>query len=336
MASVIIEVAIGALVVLSIVGTLIALAQKGYFEPDSTNEATQEEREELQESVGSEDFRIPYRRRVKSWSTPYKVFVGSLVLLTLGAGVATYQVMKTGSPAQQFVTSEVRLGLVAIVGIGGGVWLKSWFDSQVGYLDVVYERAGQQNILERIPYARTRVRRRNGEETVPEIADNRLLGLFWRYRQVGEDRRLRGKDKPLDDVITHKVPPHGEERPDGDGFVVTTTKEGDQILEGSSTADVTYSSPNNLSRERSIQIKEQRRRKDAELRAVKATNAELTQQVRKMRKKIENEEYKDRTELLDDFDRFSEQLNAFKVRLQDESKNDAGPESNGTGDEAKA
>lgn len=309
------EVAIGALAVVALVGTLIWLAKKGYFEPD-VNEGSQAEREELSESVGAEDFRIPYRRKVTSWSLPYKVFVGSFGLLLVGGGFAGYQMLKTGSPAEQWITGNVRLAMIGVIGVFGGVRLKAWFDEQIGWLVVVYERTGRENLTARIPYAKSGVRRHNGVVTIPEVAEDRLLGLFWRYRQVGEDRRLRAEDKPLDDVISHQIPDHGDELPDGAGYLVPTREDGDQILAGAtSTADLTYGSPNSLSDERATQLREQKRRKEAELQAVQATNAELYKQITKMRKKIENEEYQDRTDLIEDFGQFADMYSTLKVDI---------------------
>jgi len=331
---ILLEVGIALLVVITIVGALIWLGKRGFFEPGA-NEDAEDEREEL--GAERQDFRIPYRRRVKSWSGPMKVFVGSLVLLGLGVGVATYQIMKTGSPAQQYLTREVRYGLVAVIGIAGGVRLKSWFDDQIAYLTVIYERAGTENLVELIPYARTRVRRRDGVVTVSEVADSRLLGLFWRYRQRGEDRRLRGGEKPLDDTISHLVPDHGDELPDGEGFHVQTRQDGDQILEGDSIADVSYASPNSLSDERATRIREEKKRKEAELQGVKATNAELYQQITKMRKRIKNDEYRDREELIEDFSEFSDMFRSFSVSIKDELSDGNGKEStNGESPEAEA
>ena len=331
------QVAIGAAVVLLVVGSLIYLGKRGFFEPD-TNEESQLEREELSDSVGAQDFRIPFRRRVSSWSGPYKVFVGSLGLLVVVGGVVAYQTMKTGSPVQQYITAEVRYGLVALVGIVGGVRLHSWFDGQIGTLYVTYERAATENIVEKVEFARKGVRRRNGVVTLPEVSESRLFGLFWRYRQVGEDRRLRAEDKPLDDVISHQVPDHGDELPKGDGWTVTTREGGDEVLAGAtSTADLTYASPNSLSDERATQLREQNRRKEAELRAVQATNAELYKQIKKMRKKIENEEYKDREALIEDFGDFSEMFSTLRVNISDDnSESTSAVEKNGDGPEASA
>lgn len=331
------DVAVGFAVVVLVVGALIWLGKRGHFEPD-VNEATAEEREELTDSATAEDFRIPFRRKVSSWSLPYKVFAGSLALLVVLGGIAVYQMMKTGSPSSRWITTEVRYGIVAVAGIAGGVRLRSWFDNQIGKLTVIYERAGQDNLVEQIPFAQKGVRRRNGAVTLPEIAEDRLLGLFWRFRQVGEDRRLRGGDKPLDDIITHQLPDHGEELPGDAGYLVSTREGGDTILSGAtSTADVTYGSPNSLSDERATQLREQKRRKEAELNGIKATNAELYKQVSKMRKKIENEEYQDRTDLIEDFGEFAEMYSTLRVDITDSgSENGASPETNGESPETKA
>lgn len=328
------EVGIGIAVVVAIVGAILWLARSGYFEPDSTNEESQAEREEL--DARNRDFNIPIRKRFGAWSAPMKVFVGSLVLLAVAVGIAAYQVMKTGSPAQQYLTREVRYALVAIVGVAGGVKLKSYMDEQIGHLQVTYERAGQRNLVEKIPFAKHATSVRDGAVRVPEVADSRLLGLFWRYRQRAEDRRLRGGEKPLDDVITHLVPSHGDELADGSGWLITTREEGDQVLAGDSLSDVTYASPNSLSDERATQIREKEKRKEAELQGIKATNAELYNQIRKMRKQIKNDEYRDRQELLDDFDRFSDQFRSFSVSVRDETRGESGSAKNGETPEAEA
>lgn len=313
------QIAVGAGVVVLVVGAIIWLAKRGTFEPEATNEESQREREELAESVSATDYHIPFRKRVSSWSGPMKVFVASLGLLAMVGGAIVYQIMRTGSPANQYLTREVQFALVGVIGVAGGVHLKSWFDDQLGYVDVTYERAGAENLVERIPYAKTS-ERRDGTIKVQEVAPTRLFGLFWRYRQVGEDRRLRGADKPLDDVITLQIPDHGEERPDGSGFHVTTSENGDRVLAGATaTADLTFGSPNNLSDERSIQLREKNKRKEAELRAVQSTNAQLQQEVRKLRKKVENEEYDDRAALMEDFGNFAEMFSTLRVNVKDET-----------------
>jgi len=331
------EIAVGVGVVLAIVGSLIVLAKKGYFAPD-TNDQSGEERAELEESVSSQDFHIPFRKRVGSWSGPYKMFVGACVLLSLLVGYGVVDVVRTGAPAGKYLSSEVRFGLVALVGVAGGIKMKSWFDAQIAYLTVEYERMGGQDLVERIPYARTAVSRRNGRTFVQEVADSRLLGLFWRFRQVGEDRRLRGKETPLDDVITHQIPDHGKELPDDEGYHIRTQQDGDRVLEGAtSAADVAYSSPSSLSSQRSAEIREEKKRKDVKLSAVKATNAELQREITKLEKKIKNEEYHDREELVDDFEAFSDMLTTMKFEMEDTTeKNGVGTDEKQNGAEASA
>lgn len=330
------QLVIGAFVVISVVGSLIYLGKNGYFEPDDVNEQSQQDREQLSDSISSEDFQVPFRDRVSAWSGPYKALVVSIVLIMVGGGVATWQILKTGSPAQQYLTSEVRTAAIALIGVGGGVWLRGWFNRQVGRLILVYERAGQANIVDIVEYARTGARRKDGKVTVPEIASNRLFGLFWRYRQVGEDRRLRSGEKPLSDVVTHLVPDHGNELPNGEGWAVQTSADGDRVITGaSSTADVTYSSPNTLSDEQATKNREMLKRKDAVLNATKATNAELNQQIQKMQKKLENEEYAARSELIDDFDKFSDMFQRATLEVRDEtSSNGNGTMKNGSKPEA--
>lgn len=330
------EIGVGVGVVIAIVGSMIVLARRGFFSPDG-NEESPEERAELEESVGSQDFHIPFRKRVRSWSGPYKLFVGTVVLLSLLVGYGVVDVVRTGAPAGKYLSSEVRFAGIALVGVAGGVKLKSWFDSQIAYLTVEYERMGGQDLVERIPYARTAVSRRNGRTFVQEVADSRLLGLFWRYRQVGEDRRLRGKETPLDDVITHQVPDHGKELPDDDGYHIRTQEGGDRVLEGAtSAADFAYSSPSSLSSQRSAEIREEKKRKDVKLNAVKATNAELQREITSLEKKIKNEEYHDREELVEDFEAFSDMLTTMRFEIEDTTENGTGPDEKANGTEASA
>lgn len=323
---------LGVIAVVILVGGMVWLAKKGYFEPD-TNEGSLEERDELAEQVGEQDFRIPLRRRVKAWSLPMKVFVGSLALFVLAAAFATYRVMKTGSPADRYLTWEVQLGIVAAVAIAGGVHLERRFDEQIATVDVEYERTGQPNTTERFHYARNRARTVDGDTVVPVIADTRLLGLFHRYRQVGEERRLRGADKPLDDIFTIKVPPHATEKPGGGYHVTTKASEsddraGDVVLKGATaSADLTFSSPNSLSDERAVEIREKINRKDAQLQAIKATNAQLQQELRKLRKAIENDEYEAEEDVLDKLERFSDMMNSGTIRLEKSTENGTGGKS---------
>lgn len=315
------NVAIGVLVVLSIAGLIVYLSRKGYFEPD-VNEDAPDEREELAETVGSDDFRIPYRSRIGAWSGPYKVFVASLALLALAVGAVTYQVMRTGSPVQQYITREIQMAIVGVAGIGAGVRLKAIFDGKIATADVIYEREGREPLVDRVPYAKTGERRREGLVTAPEVATNRLLGLFWKYRQVGSDRKLRGTDTPLSDVITQGIPDHAIEKPDGSGWIIPTHSDGERVLSGAtSTADVTYEPPNSLSHEEKIEYRERLERKNARLQAMQATKAELYQQVKKMRKKIENEEYHDREELKSDLDDFAAWFNEYSRATQRTTRN---------------
>lgn len=303
-----VAVGIGIVVVFLAVGTLVYAARAGWLEPD-TNEDSPEEKADFASEVGSKDFRVPLRGRVRAWTLPMKVFVVGVVGIVLGVIFVAWDAMRTGSPAQQYLSTEVQMGVVAAVGIVGGIYLQRYFDSLQSEIAVIYERKEGRNLVELIPFAANRLQNRNGKTTVPELTQNRFIGLFPRFRQVGEDRRLRGEDKPLSDVIQHQLPDHAEERPDGDGFIVRTRKDGDEVLtSAASGADITYRSPETLSDARATEIREQRRRTEAEISQVRATNAELWSKVEKMRKKIENEEYRSREDFKTDFEDFAAAL----------------------------
>jgi len=117
------------------------------------------------------------------------------------------------------------------------------------------------------------------------------------------------------------VPDHAVELPNGD-YHVRTKEGGDKTLSGAnSSADITYSSPNSLSDEKAIQIREEKRRKEIELKQAKATKAELYQRVEKLEKAIRNDEYQDRDQLMEDLDRFSSFLSTFTVELDEKNGN---------------
>lgn len=295
----IVTVGIAVAVVVAVVGTLLWIARKGYLTPD-VSDRTPEEREQFADGADDRDFRIPLRRRAKALTGPAKVFAGAVVLLFGGVTVATYQVLKTGSPIHQYITSEVQYGMVAVLGVAGGALLQRRFDDMVGHLEVVYQDHGE-DVVDRVPYLKTRVRTYGGSTIVPEVARSRLVGLFPRLRQVGEDRRLRSEGKPLDDLIQHEIPDHAAELPDGDGWVIPTHDEGDEVVAGvSSAADVRYASPHQLSYEQATTYKSRIQAMRVRLRTTESQLAELYQQITRLETKIENEEYHQREDFMSD------------------------------------
>lgn len=297
----------GAVIAVGSAGLVILANKRGWFQPSSLNEDTETGTDEIAEEATRQDFHIPLRGRLSAWSRPAKVFfvaVGGLSLLALFAG---YQLLKTGATAESYLTREVQFGLVAVVGVGSGIYVQRWFDGQIGRIHAYYERKGQDPVVDSIKYAANRVRWKNGSAIAPVLDDNRLFGLFPRFKLIGEDRELRGTNKPLDDVIQRQIPDHAIESGDGETIIVPTKEDGDEILRGpTSPADRTWSSPNSLSDERATQYREETRRLRIESNATKATNAELYSLIRKMRKKIDNKEYREYQDFKSDFEDLAE------------------------------
>jgi hypothetical protein len=229
-------------------------------------------------------------------------------LLTLGAIVALVRFFRTGAPASSFLTREWQFATVAVVGVVGGVWVARWFDGRRSTLWVEYESQGSEPTVEEIPFMKNSIESRNGDKIVKELGKGRLFGLFSRYRQVGERRELRGNNSLPSDRIQHRVPPHATELPNGD-IEVETRPDGDVVLGGGAEADKTYRSQNEMSREEAIRIRNRMQMLQTKSKARKAKVAELHSQVNKLEKAIENEEYRQREDLINDL---NEMMEAFK------------------------
>lgn len=327
-------IALGVLVVLLVVGGLIWLARTGRLEPKNTNAESPAERDEMQ--AHRESFNIPASKRIGAWSGPRKAFFFGLAALGVVGAATGYFALKTGSPVKTYVPDWGYVVAVGLFGVGAGVRLDRYFDDMIGTIDVVYEQSDGPPKAEQIEFAKTRVGSLEGNPKVPEVAD-RLFGLFPRYRLVGEHKELRGSQKPLGDILEIAIPDHGVEMPNGD-YHVTTKAEGEILLTGAtSRADITYGSTNSLSDERAQEIRSEKNQLEARNRTLSALNAELNSQVRTMSKRLENEDYKTREELVDDFERFSDIANAMNVKISDDRGNGkrAGEE-NGESQEAGA
>lgn len=322
---------VNALVLLVVVGGallvglagLMWLVKRGTFEPNATNTDTGEEREEMRARDRAEDFSVPLRRRVKALPGPARILILVMGALVVGFAALTYQILQAGKPLTQVVDVRIAAASLAVIGLAGGVRLERWLQSRVRYAYVFFEREGGAPDSEAVPFMADSREFRDGDEIVKEVSNSRLFGLVWRYRQVAERRGLRESESLPEDIVEHMVPDHAWECPDGN-VVIRTHRSGDKVLTGAAEPDKTYSSPRQLSREESIKLREQRRRVNAELKNVKATNAELMRQIRKLRKKIKTEEYTERSDLLDDLDTLLESLAPLVNEHQD--SNDRRPE----------
>lgn len=300
---------IGVLAVLVSVAVIWFLASRGKFSPE--DQETPEERVEQQRQF-EEDFSIPLRDRYRSLSGAARTVVASLSVAMLVAGYFGYRVVKTGSPATQYLSVEVLVAMVGLVGIVAGIKFEQWVQNRIGELHVVYERLGDAPQTKTIRYFKDKMQMRDGRPVVHELADSRLFGIFHRHRMVGEERDLRASAKPNGDIISHMVPDHGAETETNDWVVRTwqdTSDSGEHVDPSpSAAADYKYSSPNSLSDEDAVALRQKNRRMRIRLNEIKSTNAELYDKVSKMRQQLENEEYKSREDFQRDLAAITEQL----------------------------
>lgn len=299
---------VGVIAAVGVVAIAIYLAKRGLFDPSEEDES----RDELRERQSREDWSIPARKRVKALPGPLRVLLVGMVVVTVIVSYGLYQYFRTGAPADSFLTTEVQFGAVAFVGVVLGIGLARWFDKRRRSLWVAYEGEGEEPQVGEIPVMTDDQEVRDGRQVVKELARNRLLGLFNRYRQVGERRELRSNQSLPSDRVEHLVPDHSINLPSGD-FFVETQSEGDKVLSGGSSADLTYRSQNQMSYEESVTLRERMSRLRSRMRAVKATNAQLMDDIKKLRKEIENREYQEREALVEEID---EILTAMGPALQ--------------------
>lgn len=300
---VLVAVVVGAIVL----GAMVILQRRQSVDPASDEEDVGEDGDDspLPDAArdNSRTFNVPMRSRVAAWSIHMKVFFALLTVTMLLVLWVGYQLMRTGS-ASRFVSPPVIYIACTLVGAGFGVYATRWFDDQIGFIFPIYANDEGPPRAEAIPYVKESLRNTNGMRKVTEIARNRFLGLFWRIRLRGEDHRLRQSDKPLNEGLTREIPEHGAEIDGGlvDGFVVPTQKDGDKVYKGAeSQADITWRTRDAMSVEATAKWQKRYHRATQKLGAVKADNAQLHRQLKRMQKKLENEEYETREALRNDF-----------------------------------
>jgi hypothetical protein len=249
-----------------------------------------------------QSFSLPMRSRVAAWSLPLKLFVGSLVAMSLLGVYVGYQLMRTGG-ANKYISAELLYVICTVIGVSVGVYLKMWFDGHIGYVIPTFANDEGPDRADAIPFLMQSRRTTSGMTKVTQISRNRVLGLFWRLKLRGEDQRLRKSDKPLTEAVSVEIPEHGAEIEGGiDGFVVPTQKDGDkQYLDATDPADLTWRTRDAMSVERSAKFQARVHRLQQRLGAEKADNAQKGMYIDKLHKKLENEEYDSREAIRKDF-----------------------------------
>lgn len=290
----------GVVAVLVLLIGIWIMARRDVFSPDTENTETAEQRIEDKKLRERADFDIPLRSRVQALSAPAKtVMLSSVIFLGL-LGYAGVKWMQTGSPQQSFTSLRVAQAGVGIVGIAGGLWLGNWLDSRVGTMYNVYETPQGEQEVEEVEYLTHERMDSGSEEVIQQLHPAKLLGVFRKRMLVGMHRELRSSPKPLTDVVTHSIPP-GEHTIEVDDDVVINLTQGEPIYNKSPDAvsDVSYHSPNSLSYERAVGLRQSKRRMQIERDSWKTTSAAKDRELERLTETILNNEWEDKKDLMD-------------------------------------
>lgn len=295
-------VGIGAVLVLLL--GLYVMARNDVFAPDSENTETAEQRMEDKELRERSSFEIPLRSRVKSLSAPAKMVLLSSTI-TLGLiGYLLVGYMQTGSPREGIYSLKTAIIGVGILGIAGGFWLRDWLESRIGVMYNIYESSRGEPDVEKVEYLVHERWESGSEEVIQQLHPERLLGLFRRRMLIGMHRKLRSSAKPLTDVVTHTIPSGDHAVELEDDLLINHTvsdKDGEPIYNKSpdAVADVAYRSPNYLSYERAVEMRQSKKRMQIERDAWMTTSAAKDQEIDRLSDMIINNEWEDKKDLME-------------------------------------
>ena len=291
---------VGVAAVLVLLLGIYVMAKRDVFAPTSENTDTAEQRIEDKELRERSSFEIPLRSRVKSLSAPAKMVLLSSTI-TLGLiGYMLVGYMQTGSPREGIYSVKTAVAGVGILGIAGGYWLRDWLESRIGVMYNVYENARGEPDVEKIEYLTHERWESGSEEVIQQLHPEKLLGLFRRRMLIGMHRKLRSSAKPLTDVVTHNIP-SGDHAIEVDDDLIINNTVGEPIFNRSpdAVADVAYRSPNYLSYERAVQMRQSKKRMQIERDAWQTTSAAKDAELDRLSDAILNNEWEDKQDLME-------------------------------------
>ncbi|AEH39529.1 hypothetical protein [Halopiger xanaduensis] len=245
--------------------------------------------------------RIPVRDKPRQLPVELKIISFCLLAICGVVGFYTYQFLKNGSPAEFGYTTQVQYALVAFVALGAGVAYRGYKDSSVGEVHVVYESEDgeQAESEETIYYDRNAVEyQEDGSMLVQELRDERIFGLFRRRKLAGHDRKLRS-DRPLGDIVTHEIHSDATKLEDGKWEMRT---QGQITIDGgtNNAADYRYHPPLRLPYEKQVKQQEEMRKMEIEKKSLRAQLAEAHNQIDDLVTILENGEYRQREQVMDE------------------------------------
>jgi len=284
------EILIGLTVLVVGISAVVIGFRSGWF--GEAGQDAREEKEELSQRDRRDRYSVPLRRRVNAWPLPLRVFAVFAALLAAAFAFMSYQLTRTGTGPTAYLTVETYVVLAGSATFILGVAVRAWSDGRVKQLTVMFEDEDGGGHVRKIPFMASETTVSGGSEILKACHQNRRFGLFWRYQLVGDRRELRGKGKLPEDRLEIEVPDHAIDH--DDGVLVETSPEGDRVIEGPDEPDKTFSSPNNLSYERSQQMRRENNQLKIRNDAVEAENAELNRQMNRLYEKIADREHMER------------------------------------------
>lgn len=273
----------------------------GVFEEESedTDGAERISREPQQERR-----RIPLRDKPRQLTFPMKVLVFSMFIIGIVISFYSYQFLKQGSPVEFQYALEAQFGLVGVLGVWGGVYLKDWAEGRIGKVHVDYEETDESSIDKTgTIYFLTQETEPRDEGTikVKSLFPGLILRLFPRRKLAGHDSRLRG-DRPLGKRVTYEIPKHGVVLDDGEYYVRT---QGERVVGGAAPdgVDIRFRPPYQLPYKAYVAQRERLEKKETRMNSMKAQLAQAHNELRDLERTLRNSEYQTREEVLDEIER---------------------------------
>ena len=292
-----VQVLISVVVVVVILSAVLLAFKQGWFR-DDRGEHQALEKEELSARDRRDEYSVPLRRRMHAWPLPLRIAAISAVLLFCAFAFMSYQLVRGGASPGAYFTLETYIVAASVLGVLGGITVQRWSDGRVDWLTVLFETEDGGGVVRRIPFMPSETTVSGGSRIIQVCRQNRVLGLFWRFERVADRRELRGAGKLPGDRVEVEVPDHAIEH--DAGVVVETSPEGDRVIEGPANPDKTFSSPNQLSYEKSQQMRRENTQIKIRNEAIEAENAELTRQMNRLYEKIEGREHMEREDFKKD------------------------------------
>jgi len=189
---------------------------------------------------------IPIAARAKGMSRPAKVMFGSIGLLFVVLAIFIYQTLSTGSPAEVLFADQLRTAALVGVGVIGGVIITNVASRNEGRLYNIYETNSGETRAEIVPIDTSGIEADSeGHEVVSEYNRRRIMGLFRRYKHVGEDAELDGSHRAPGKIIKHQIADHAVKVDDGEWVQRTSGR--DPTTSPSVEPDYIYDAPIELS-----------------------------------------------------------------------------------------